>query len=311
MAIVAFSSEGIALNIADNYKPLCLCGDTYIQGNCLIPKAGVKPASMRGRYYLRKELIYGEIKAEDHSVPNINPLFKRFSPDFLLSFYGDREYTAELSGSMFSDTLIHSFFKPTVVLIAENGITLKDCTLHGNIILVSDSTVEIDHSADLEDIIICARNIRIRDNFTGSAQFIATDSISCHQNSFLTYPSVMAVIHLKKQQIAPFLLLSSGSRICGTVLCYSDKKIKALTVIGEIEKNATVIGTLYANNEICLKGKVHGSVLSTGFILRTPVSIYENYLVDVEIDYSKLPKEYIGVSYSENKIIRKVIKWLQ
>jgi hypothetical protein len=300
-----------ALLLGNCYKPLCICGNTILKGNFKVAKAGIKASSISGRYYEGpNNLVDGTVETDDHKMPAIKPYYLLLQPKYQINSPQRYSQIIKYGLSSFSDTLINSFHNKTIILCAENGVVLDGCFLQGNVMVLSDSSILLKKSALINDIIICAKKIMFEPGFKGTGQFIASDSLRCGPWCTFPYPSSLAVIHTGSGP-APFLLLDKMCRLDGSVICYSDKSPKPHTAILQINKDCMITGSVYSNQLISLSGKVFGNIMIPGFLLKTPISIYENFLLDVVIDYTRQPQYYCGIRYNENESILKIIKWLQ
>jgi hypothetical protein len=47
------------------------------------------------------------------------------------------------------------------------------------------------------------------------------------------------------------------------------------------------------------------------FILRTAAAIYENHLLNAQVDYSRLPPQFVGSSLFSSAATKQIAKWLQ
>jgi len=300
----------VALLLGNSYKVLCLCGNTLLKGIFQVPKAGIKSATISGKFYQRKELVEGVIDASDRPMPIIKSRYLRMQPQELLGYYMPFSRVIRSKSGIFSDSISNSFQEPTVILYASEEIRLERCVVKGNVIVVSDSVIRIKHNAIISDAILCAKKIIIETQFTGTGQFIATDTLRCSPLCTFPAPSILAVIN-GSMSPAPFLFIDKQCRVEGTVVAYSVNPIKSYTSIGIICEQSQIVGSLYTNYDISLYGEVHGNVITPGFILRNPVAIYENYLIDAVIDYSRQPDYFTGISYQENTALLNIIKWLQ
>ena len=57
--------------------------------------------------------------------------------------------------------------------------------------------------------------------------------------------------------------------------------------------------------------KIQGKVSCNRFIIQTPTSLYENYLIDIEINRKKRSKYYLGSALFPMKQLQNaILKWL-
>lgn len=298
-----------ALTIFDSYKPLCISGTTFLKGIIDVPKEGIKSVPVDGKYYTRKELVFGKITIGEFKLPRIKPQLESLNPVSILAQYTGIARIAEYILPVFSDTLINSFTNEAVILYSRDILTLDHCLIKGKVIIISNTEVNILKTSMISDAIVCGKVITIESGFKGTGQFIASDSLLCSQSCTFPFPSVLAVINQSKSP-APFLQLGKKSSVMGTILCYSKDKLKSFTPMVLLEKESILTGSLYSNQQVCLLGSVYGNISTTGFYYRSPSGIYDNYLVDGTIDYSRQRSYYIGINYEENKSLRGVMKWL-
>ena len=75
-----------------------------------------------------------------------------------------------------------------------------------------------------------------------------------------------------------------------------------------IDVNAKVLGEVYCDKNLALKGAVFGSVYTSNFIAKEFGSIYQNHLYNTTISQPDLAKQYVGLPFDNT--ISKVAKWL-
>jgi len=299
-----------ALLLGNTFKPLCICGNTLLKGIFKVPKAGIKAGSVAGNYYRRSLLVEGEVIAKDSSIPIVNACYLHLQPQHLLNDYAPSSRVVRLRTCTFNDTLSNSFEEPLVILYAKDIIILDRCVLRGNVMVISDSTIRVESKAQIADAILCAKNIFIEPRFKGTGQFIATDTLRCGHSCTFPVPSILAVINQAVNPV-PFIYFEEHCHIEGAMLAWTANPLKQYSAIGVISEHSRIVGSLYTNGEISLLGEVHGNVISKGFILRKSGAIYQNYLMDAMIDYSRQPKFYTGISYQPTIDHLNIIKWLQ
>ncbi len=309
------NSNQTALYLADQDKPLSLCGNTLIKGNCFLPKAGVKRAYIEGQSFSGDKLIDGIIKDSEREIPKINKeLLERIGKTFMQEAVASS--TEEKKGisteeQQEKDTLTNSFEKNTMYIISNNPVRLDNKCYRGNITVISKKSIKVSATANLQDIILYAPQIEIEENFTGNIQAFATDTIILSKKCKLIYPSVIGLICNSKLPGNPLLIVKEDAEITGTVFAAQEdlsdlgKQVKVI-----IEKSAKVTGQVYTNGLLDLKGIVYGNIMCNRFILSTPSSMYENHLLNATIDNSKLSVHYVGIQLTEKIAAKKIAKWL-
>jgi len=185
------SAKWAAIYLTDEDRPLSLSGRTNITGNAFLPKAGVQSAYIRNTAYQGdKRLIVGTKRISEKNIPALDE--ERLSqleqmrtsapePDF---------------GSLNSDSTKISFLGQTHLIELKRQVTLlanKD--IEGNLVLLSDTTVIIDGSTSLKNILIFAKAIIVKRGFKGNCQLFATDSVKVESNCYFAYPSCIGILH--------------------------------------------------------------------------------------------------------------------
>jgi hypothetical protein len=289
-------NDDAALFLADQSRPLSLCGNTFIKGMCYLPKAGVKRAFIEGESYTGGELVNGSIQTSGNNLPELNKADKeRLISVFKSGITGNTD-TVDVA----SDTLKRSFQEGTLILNSDS--LLRNKCYSGNIILFSKKVIVVDPSCSLNDVLIFASSVIIKDGFKGSLQAFAKDSLIVGDNCDLRYPSGIGLIKMDVKTKQPFVLVGENTKIKGIVFSTQDYSDIQQTKIS-IGKGTVVTGQVYAEGFLELQGSVYGNVACNKFTLKTPGSVYENHLLNATIDSSKLPDYYVGSSliYADNK----------
>lgn len=306
-AMYGFKPDAIlqsALYVSDQNRPLYLCGDTKLKGLCYIPEAGVKRAYIEGQGYINNKLIEGEEKQSKTSLP---PLSETLSQTLAATFNKLQPTFTEPIDKL-PDTLYQSFSKPTIVVQLPNGYRLENKHFSGNIILYSNGKIELSNTNKLQDIQLYASSIVIKERFLGTIQAFVQDSLLVEKNCTLNYPSALGVIKNKFEKFQQFVQIGENSMVKGILIGYC--KVEDLAKIRiSMDKDAILLGQLYADGFAELKGKVYGNVTCGKLLLRTPSSTYENHLLNTTLDYSQLPKNFVGSALLPTQNIKKVIRY--
>ena len=291
-----------ALFLTNHNKPLCLCGQTLLSGNCLLPISGLKNGYVEGRHFERKKLLEGNTGFSGNRLPENKAKFLRNDFSYVKEHYlqSDRIKNFQLNVSQ-CDTLTNSFFEKGIFIYEKESITLNSQCLKGNIILMTEKDLYIYNNAKIENILCYAKNIFIEEGFEGTVQCIAQDTLICGNNCKFNYPSNLVVtsqdsIRYKR----PRLIFGSGSTIKGALVAntkWKDKNQKAEIIV---EPMSEIHGQLYSNGSIELKGNVYGTVFTDEFVLYKPSAKYINHLLDIEINSGKLSKEFVGPNFTHN-----------
>jgi predicted acyltransferase (DUF342 family) len=303
------SAKWAALYVIDEDRPLSVSGKTLIRGNAFIPKAGVREAYVDNKAYEGdKKIILGQTKNSQKTLPALNGTrLKAIQSLFALT---------PTDSTLVQDSLTVSFRSATrVFYLRKQNVNLQNCRLSGNIIIRSDSTLTIDSTCKLNGVIIAAKAVALKNEFTGSCQLFASDSISIGSNCSLYYPSCLGIVRsnddvIKQQEK---IVMGQQSRIHGIAFTYEKKEGDVKPIIS-MEKSVEVYGSIYSQGLLNYKDgvAVYGNVSTSRFLYQTAFTRYENYLINITLDASKLSHYYLSsdlLPISTSK--RKILQWIE
>ncbi len=298
------STDKTALYIADYEKELYLSGDVVIKGECFVPKGFFKQAYLTSKTSFTKREVPAKINKSDsklpdvsrnilnHAIGNLNKRFTKPSSSLELAKY--------LTGK---DSVEIPFFKPPLILYTEEEINLSRIYLKGNIIIYSSKPLYVKSSAHLDKVLIYAPEIHVEPNVKGNMQLFATDSIVVDQNAVLTYPSCVGVFSPNVSSIR----IAKSAKVYGNIIQYQDGEGDHNSTL-TIEPKSEVYGIVYSNGFTQHQGKIIGSLYTGHVFLKLPSGYYENYLSDMEIDFQKLPREYVsGIIFDKKD--QRILLW--
>jgi cytoskeletal protein CcmA (bactofilin family) len=290
-----------ALYLVDNFRPLSLAGNTKIEGTVYLPKAGVRRGSINGRSFSGKKLIGGERKRSKRSLPAIDKKRLVYIQGELLKISGIPQLKS-ITIQSFSDSSLE-IFAPTVYL--------KNQTLQGNIIIRSDSLIYVGRNANLEDVLLFAPNIVFENGFRGSVQAYATNSILVQEGVQLRYPSTLGLLpNYISNTLQQGIFIKKEAFIEGFVFTEL-KKSRQPPILLKIEEGAEIVGEIYSSTKMDIRGNVKGHISTFGFIYQTPATIFDNHLMDVEIDYAKRPAIYKSPLFFNESKPNQIVKWIK
>lgn len=285
-------TDNTALYITDYDKIQSVAGNVTIIGDIKVPKGKFEEKNMQGeKTVIRMNGItinsqdkLPRIKASTSKIPTI--------------------YDAEFSIENLSNTTlyVHSFDKKTAFLKISDTRFLVGKKLKGNIIIEKSGLLVITKNMELEDVIVKADEVRIEHGFTGNIQVIAKNSVYIEEEVQLNYPSSILI---EKPKGAATITIEKNSVVMGGIVLQNSNRKTAEESLIKIEKDAFIIGTIYCNGTLALQGKVYGSVYTDRFMTRVETAEYKNLLMNVEIDRSKLPKTFVGISLFDTKTEKK------
>ena len=293
------------LYLADEDRPLSLSGKTVLTGNAQLPKSGLKQSYVDGKPYEGKELIKGKITGSSRNVPPLNEkliqqIEQNFKPEHGLLF-------------KLRDSMVNSFFNAVKLYQLDlNQLTIENTKLRGKIILVSDTVVTIAATAVLEDIQVYAPSIIVSPGFKGSCQLFARDSIIIGKDCAFNYPSFAGVFKKEDSKIQSKISIAEGVTFSGILMSYEKKRSDLQTMIS-LGAKSMLRGEVFSTGYIKMdKGiTVYGKVYAKRFIMQTPATLYENYLIDITLNRNLLSKYYLSsILFKNESAEKKVLKWL-
>jgi len=311
-------TEMPALYLNDNQRPMIIAGNSRITGTAFLPEQGIKMGNIYGNSYNGSNLIYGQQKRSDSISPKLGTEMltqirvltkKNFVP------FGKVMRTIpikELKNSFDSETII----------IRDRTVRLRDLKLTGNIIVSASDKIIVEANSDLQDVILLAPKIIIKDWVKGNFQAIASDYISVGKKCQLTYPTALIVNKKPTYKsdeesrstqmipVKPSIYIDQYADIRGMLLALDNSQDRQFSPQVKIEENAKIMGEVYCTKNLELKGRVNGSVSTDAFIALENGSIYQNHLYNGSINSGNLSKKYVGLLMADRERNKIVMKWL-
>src|SRR5579872_1247570 len=137
------------------FRDVCI---TTIRGNAYVPKAGIQQAYVDNKAYTGdKRIVIGHKYLSAKKLPALDDNRLKVLNEY---------FTAK--GDTFSekDSIQCSFLKPTKIFDFQKEVkTLGHIMLKGNIMLHSDTTLIIDSTARLENVLVFAKTIIVKSGF--------------------------------------------------------------------------------------------------------------------------------------------------
>lgn len=300
-----------ALFLKDNNQSLVLVGNTKITGKVAIPKQGVKQGNISGESYHRNQLIYGSKRVSTNRLPAIQNIasIKRLKNNY---------FEKEIVRFELKEGLKHhqSFFSKTLLYEDTNPITLKNISLSGNVIIVSKTTIVIDASCNLEDVILIAPKIFIQKNVQGNFQAIASKNIEVGSYCKLNYPTALILLdqetHIQKNNKNIIeehqIKIDNNTSLKGIVLFYSENLKYQYNSQVKIDEKVIITGEVYCSKNLELLGSVFGTVYTGNFLIKKAGGIYLNHLYNAIINGNKIPNQYVGLQIEKKS--NAVAKWV-
>lgn len=272
------------LYLTDQIRPLSLVGKTEIQGKVFLPEAGIKRGNIGGETFIGDKMIRGEKVKSETYLPSLDwgEIEKKANELWAVSEEGGVPY----------DNLNQSFEDETIIFFGKN-ITIRDLSLKGNIIIKASEKITVESSSQLEDVILVAPEVIIKNGFQGSFQAYAKDKIEISEYSYLEYPTVLFLSKNANRKDKTFIKVDSNVRLEGLILAYEKKYRKHPTHVS-IGENSTIVGEVFVKGSVDLRGEVRGSLSCKEFQVKTSSSVYNNFLLDGKILRNELHDKFVS-----------------
>ncbi len=296
-----------ALYIADLNRPISVCGSTLLKGDCYLPKAGVQRAYIAGKSFLGDKLVEGKILQSTAHLPDLKG---KENIAGLFSIRADYKVT-DIFDVDLEQPLVVPFTDSTMCIRSAFPIRLSS-ELGGNIVVYSEAEVHVASSARLRDIIIVAPYVAVADQFEGSLQIFATDSIRIGKGARLRYPSTVVLKQREDPVAQSTLLLEQDAECAGVVMAVRVKESRYDCTV-KLKPGSRVHGQVYAEGFADIEGTVAGNLTALKIIFKNSNSTYVNHFMDAKIDYSLLSPYFSGSAFGADSSGGglKMVKWLE
>lgn len=285
--------------LTDRGKPLSIVGSTKIGGKALLPKAGYKRAYVEGRTSMSTNAMTGDIGISGNALPEIE-----LAPSVLSIGYS-RFSTMVLDGNVLDSHIAVSFGDSILVIEGVGDFTISSgAQLKGAIVLHTSGKVTVERGASIEDIVVIASTVIVKDGFEGVLHIEASDNVYIGEKAQLQYPSTIYLTD--KLSRAKGVYLASNSTVSGAVIV----KGNADALLLKMEKGADIYGLTYVTGRVAIQGDIHGSLMCNSTYLRSPSSVYDNYLIDATINHPFPHKAFVHIPVSGTSSSSKIVKWL-
>jgi hypothetical protein len=306
------ANDHTALILADLDRPLSITGNTKLNGDCYLPKAGIQRAYIEGQSYSGDRLVYGETKKADRFLPRYNDtLVKRLKN--LFEFQpGENDSVIYLQQFQQSDSISNSFLNKILYVFNEGMIIINTQKISGQVCIISRKSIRIEKNASIHNVLLIAPKIEIADEVEGDFQAFARDSLVTGEKVELHYPTVLGIIGTDKSPDFSSLIVKEKSKIFGQLFACTTANDFRKHVIISTGKESVVYGEIYSSDLVDHKGTVIGNVTCTKFELKTPSAEYENHLMNSVIDRLKRSPDFVSSALTRKKTDNKtVVQWLQ
>lgn len=289
--------------VPDHQGSVFLAGTTTLTGKAFVPKGELKRGVLGGKRYNKSSLLNGTTEASSTHLPGLSTGLI----EAICKVQQSPIYTPA-SNSIIQDSLIRSFADSAMMVQNAGPIYLDRVYMKGQIVIRSNTLIEVSGDTKLEDVLLIAPVIRFRKNFTGAVQAIAKDSLLVEEDCNFRYPSAFLLFKGKTSTTRPLIRLEAACSFSGIMMAISSAN-DAIKALVKINDGASLQGLLYTNGYTFLKGKVDGCVATDYFTYKSYFGEYENYLVNVTVDRSALPDYFALPSCFGGQTIKRIMKW--
>ncbi|MDJ1486104.1 hypothetical protein QNI16_36820 [Cytophagaceae bacterium YF14B1] len=299
-------SSQTALFLEENGLPLYLGGETTLSGIGYLPEAGHKEHTISNiainsiSFRLDKQHRSGKLPTPDAQwVQTIQKTYLNRADSLIPT-----------KTPLSSDTLYQSFTQPVRTIYTNKPLLLSNITIRGKVLLQSDTVIRVSKSAHLEDVILAAPQIFIEDEFKGSLQAFASDSLILGNNCVLMYPTVLAIAKTKENEKQPNLRVGNQSIVKGIILgIHYIEDLKRTRIV--LEADSELEGQVYTAGFLESRGSIRGGVLCHKFTWHDQISVYENHLINTRIETTKASRYFVAGNLLTSKRGKGVAKWVE
>jgi hypothetical protein len=272
MALLIYGNE---------YSALTFCKSARIKGDVYLKDGIVEKSVIDGVPYLYESPIIGELLKDAQKLKNKLGINESYLTQ--LNHWQMGEFDKVYEINQIEDSVSRNFDELTLYYNSLNTLKLTQ-KLSGNIIIRSSKTIEIFPESKLADIILIAPKIIVHAKVRGNFQMIANDTILVESNVNLNYPSVGLIINNEDGLVS----ISENVNFNGDIIMI-DSEHKQFC---QIEKTSKILGNIYLNGILDLKGDIYGWVYCKGLLYKTSTTLYQNYLIDTKI--MNINEDYIN-----------------
>ena len=296
-----YAGEPPSLYLQDNNRPLVLAGQAGFTGKSFIPQAGIRPGNIGGVGF------YGSIPPDY--------LIAQSQPGLPALEFAVPETTSERMDLRPGMKIERSFRDPAVTI---NGVILEleDVTFSGHVHIQASQRIVVRPSAQLYDVVLQAPEIYIDRGVNGRFQAFATKKIDVGAGSQLGYPSALVLwtTSVQEQPVQPQdfkqIRLGPNSYVGGCLVYLDTFEEKASYPNLHVDATAEVVGEVFSEGPIEVKGNITGSVYTHSFMAMENGSRYQNHLFEGRINSTELPASFAGLGLT-GKTTKRIALWVE
>lgn len=246
--------------------PLVISGGSQIVGDCFLPGATYSTTNQFDNKPSRKNGVNGIVKESkgQSSFVEVN----------------DPEIPSQTTITNLTKTEYYNSFYQEALVLNSKKLPL-DLRLNGHIIIVSDTSLILDSTMKVKDVVFYSPTVIVKSGFKGSLQIIATDEVRIEQGVTLEYPS--SILLNAKSSAYASIQIDSGSHINGIVCLMPEDTSQSNKYSIRLQSGASITGALVCEANAFIEGTITGMIQSSYVGYATSGGRYLNYLVGAEL----------------------------
>lgn len=274
-------STPTGMYLEDNNLPLVLAGKTHIEGTSFAPGDMIKPGNIAGNYFNGSQLINGQRHNSETSLPSLDHKWRSYVENILANKPNNEESIIGL------ENLKNSFFEKRIMIYSSSKIFV-DHQLLGNIIVKSETEIQVSEFAELDQIILVAPKVIVDSNFRGNLHIIS-ENVQVGKNANLNYPSSIIVIkkspvtEFENFEMEPKIIIGMNSTIEGNIIYLNTEGKGSPQPDIMLNETSVVEGNIYCQGYLDIRGTVKGSVFTKYFVAQQHGSLYINHIYNARI----------------------------
>lgn len=271
------------LHLRDNDDPLKLSGETTLEG--LVKCSGQNIKRVRITSDTKMDIVQnGAVQSAAKRLPKIA------LPDFDLTVFEQPVIIENAAEPVFQA------FNKEVGIFNASGL-LEDLSLSGQIVIQSQDTLTIAASAILNDVIVRAPKVILKEGFKGRLQIIATQAIELEDQVTLQYPSALIIEEDTNGKSS--IIVGEDCAISGAVVLTGGPLNEEPQHLLKIGLNSEVQGQIYCGGTLELYGNVNGQITASALLYQTNTTKHTNLLKDVSLKKPEHPEWLFGLDWQD------------
>lgn len=299
-------STPTAMYLEENNLPLVLAGKTHIEGTSFAPGDMIKPGNIAGNYFNGSRLINGQRYNSETTLPALDPEWMSYVMNKLVNKPDNEETIMGLSN------LKNSFLEKIKMIYSNSNIFL-DQELLGNIIVKSETEIQVSEFAKLDQVLMVAPKVVVNSNFRGNLHIIS-ENVQVGNNAFLNYPSSIIIIKippvtvLEDLGMEPKLTIGMNSILEGNIIYLNSEEKGSPQPDIMLNETSVIEGNIYCQGYLDIRGTVKGSVFTKYFVAQQHGSLYINHIYNARIMNEGRKPDISGLLFEGSR--KNVASWL-